>query len=62
MDDLSPLQREILLSKLTDEEFSQMTEEWAEALDNRPLAEWPPEMVKFLAHRLPSSGLGETDE
>jgi len=52
--ELSDVHRQIILTRLPDAVFNQMPEAWVLALDSSPIAEWPPEMVKFLGPHLPN--------
>ena len=53
MKELSDLQREIVLTRLPDEIFSKMPEAWILALDSKPVAEWPLEMLEAIKDYLP---------
>ena len=53
MKELSELQRIVTMDMMPDEVFSKMPEAWILALDSKPVAEWPPEMLEALKDYLP---------
>ena len=53
MKELSELQRMVTMDMMPDEVFSKMPEAWILALDSKPVAEWPPEMLEALKDYLP---------
>ena len=54
MQELSDLQRQLILARMPDDMFGKMPEDWVLALDSKPVEEWPREMIEFLKDSLPS--------